>query len=143
MMIHDDAFPVLPGNSRMHTLKVPGVRSYRDLVAWQKAMKLVADVYRCTEFFPKAEMYGLTAQLRRAAVSVPSNIAEGQGRASTGEFRQFLGHARGSLLEVETQLQIARELEYLGAENCTLLLRQCSEVGKVLNGLMAALPRAR
>ena len=83
MMIHDDAFPVLPGNSRMHTLKVPGVRSYRDLVAWQKAMKLVADVYRCTEFFPKAEMYGLTAQLRRAAVSVPSNIAEGQGRAST------------------------------------------------------------
>jgi four helix bundle protein len=106
-------------------------------------MRLVTDVYRCTEFFPKAEMYGLTAQLRRAAVSVPSNIAEGQGRASTGEFRQFLGHARGSLLEVETQLQIARELEYLGAENCTLLLRQCSEVGKVLNGLIAALPRAR
>jgi four helix bundle protein len=83
-------------------------------------------------------MYGLTAQLRRAAVSVPSHIAEGQGRASTGEFRQFLGHARGSLLEVETQLQIARELDYLGAENCMLLLRQCSEVGKVPNGLIAA-----
>jgi four helix bundle protein len=92
----------------MHILKVSGVRSYRDLVAWQKAMRLVTDVYRCTESFPKAEVYGLTAQLRRAAISVPSSIAEGQGRASTGEFKQFLGHARGSLLEVETQLQIAR-----------------------------------
>jgi hypothetical protein len=82
-------------NLRMHILKVSGVRSYRDLMAWQKAMKLVADVYRHTESFPKSEVYGLTAQLRRAAISVPSNIAEGQGRASTGEFRQFLGHARG------------------------------------------------
>ena len=78
----------------MQILKVSGVRSYRDLVAWQKAMRLVTDVYRYTESFPKAEVYGLTAQLRRAAISVPSNIAEGQGRASTGEFKQFLGQAR-------------------------------------------------
>ena len=82
--------------------KVSVVRSYRDLVAWQKAMALVTNVYRYTEPFPKAEIYGLASQLRRAAVSIPSNIAEGQGRASTGEFKQFLGHARGSLLEVET-----------------------------------------
>lgn len=120
-----------------------GVRSYRDLVAWQKAMTLVWDVYRCTRSFPQSEIYGLTAQLRRAAISVPSNIAEGQGRASTGEFKQFLGHARGSLLEIETQLLIARELNYVQPEGCAVLLEECSEVGKVLNGLVASLPRNR
>jgi len=126
----------------MSLIKTSGVRSYRDLVAWQKAIALVTDVYRCTKSFPKEEIYGLSAQLRRAAVSIPSNIAEGQGRVSTGEFRQFLGHARGSLLEVETQLEIARSLKYLSAEDCTILLKECSEIGRVLNGLMAALPRA-
>ncbi len=95
------------------------VRSYRDLVAWQKSMALVTDVYRCTRGFPTSEIYGLTAQLRRAAVSVPSNIAEGQGRSSTGEFRQFLGHARGSLLEVETQILIAQNLGYIRPEIVT------------------------
>jgi hypothetical protein len=75
----------------MANAKVSFVRSYRDLVAWQKAMALVTNVYRYTESFPKAEIYGLSGQLRRAAVSIPSNIAEGQGRASTGEFKQFLG----------------------------------------------------
>lgn len=98
---------------------------------------------RQTELFPKTEIYGLTAQLPRAAVSVPSNIAEGQGRSSTGEFGQFLGHARGSLLEVETQLQIALNLEYLKSEHRANLLGECFEVGKVLNGLIAALPRNR
>ena len=110
-------------------------------LAWRKAMVLVADVYRHTQTFPKSELYGLTAQLRRAAVSVPSNIAEGQGRASTGEFKQFLGHARGSLLELETQLQIAKGLEYLSSEACAILLEECSEVGRILNGLLASLPR--
>jgi four helix bundle protein len=127
----------------MQILRMSGVRSYRDLVAWQKAMTLVRDVYRCTGSFPQSEVYGLTAQLRRAAISVPSNIAEGQGRASTGEFKQFLGHARGSLLEVETQLLIARELNYLHSEGCAVLLEECSEVGKILNGLIASLPRNR
>ena len=89
------------------------VRSYRDLVAWQKAMELVTDIYRSTQAFPDSERFGLTAHLRRAAVSVPSNVAEGQGRISTGEFKQFLGHARGSLLEVETQIVIAGNLGYL------------------------------
>jgi len=74
---------------------------------------------------------------------MPGNIAEGQGRASTGEFKQFLGHARGSLLEVETQLQIACSLEYLSSEHYGVLLRECSEVGRVLNGLLTALSRHR
>jgi four helix bundle protein len=94
----------------MQCPKMSPVRSYRDLVVWQKSMALVINVYRCTQAFPKAEKYGLAAQSRRAAVSVPSNIAEGQGRISTGEFKQFLGHARGSLLEIETQISIAQEL---------------------------------
>lgn len=133
----------LRDNSRMKTIGTSGIRSYRDLIAWQKAVMLVTDLYRYTESFPKAEMYGLTAQIRRAAVSVPSNIAEGQGRASTGEFKQFLCHARGSLLEVETQLQIAMNLEFLKFEDCTLLLQRCSEAGRVLNGLIGSLPRTR
>src|SRR6476660_1254780 len=77
------------------------VQSYRELIVWRKSMALVKDVYLCTQDFPKSELYGLTSQLRRAAVSVASNIAEGQGRFSRGEFKQFLGHARGSLLEIE------------------------------------------
>src|ERR1700758_1583568 len=89
------------------------VQSYRDLVVWKKSMALVLNVYRYTQAFPKIETYGLTSQLRRAAVSVPSKIAEGQARLSTGEFKQFLGNARGSLTEVETQILIARGLGYL------------------------------
>jgi four helix bundle protein len=88
------------------------VQSYRDLIAWQKAIELVTEIYRATQGFPDRERFGLTSQLRRAAVSVPSNVAEGQGRRSTGEFKQFLGHARGSLLEVETQIFIANNLGY-------------------------------
>ena len=94
----------------MPCMKMP-VQSYRDLVAWQKAMELVVSVYTCTQNFPKVETYGLISQMRRAAVSVPSNIAEGHARISTGEFRQFLGHALGSLVEIETQtlrLSLAR-----------------------------------
>ena len=102
------------------------VRSYRDLVAWRKSMELVVEVYRCTEAFPRIEIYGLVSQLRRAAVSVPSNIAEGQARVSTGEFRQFLGQARGSLMEVETQILISQSLRYLEPEQSRDLLRRKS-----------------
>ena len=80
------------------------IRSHRDLIAWQKAMVLVEDVYRITAVFPKEEIYGLTSQIKRAAVSIPANIAEGQGRRSKREFQQFLGNARGSLLELDTHL---------------------------------------
>src|SRR5579862_4098007 len=111
--------------------KMSVVRSYRDLVVWRKAMALVTDVYRCTQSFPKAETYGLSAQLRRAAISVPSNIAEGQGRASTGEFKQFLAHARGSLLEVETQILIAQNLEYIQTEHGEHLLQASAEIGRI------------
>lgn len=117
------------------------VQSYRDLIVWQKSMALVLSVYRCTQKFPKMETYSLTSQLRRAAVSIPSNIAEGQGRLSTGEFRQFLGNARGSLKEVETQIMIARDLDYLEELQAELLLNDAVEVGRILNGLLASLSK--
>jgi four helix bundle protein len=105
-------------------------------------MALVTAVYTCTREFPKSELYGLAAQLRRAAVSVPSNIAEGQGRLSTGEFKQFLGYARGSLLEVETQILIAVSLGYLRPEESEQLLQLSAEVGRILHGLLSALPHS-
>jgi four helix bundle protein len=88
-------------------------RSYRELLVWQKAKALAVAVYRRTERFPRSEIYGLASQLRRAAVSIASNIAEGQGRLTPGEFCQFLGRARGSLLELDTQFAIATDLGYL------------------------------
>lgn len=118
------------------------VESYRDLIAWKKSMALVLAVYRHTQNFPKTETYGLISQLRRAAVSVPSNIAEGQARLSTGDFRHFLGNARGSLVEIETQLLIAQELGYLEVQDCDNLLQSTAEIGRILNGLIAALPKS-
>jgi four helix bundle protein len=114
-------------------------RSYKDLAAWQKAMDLVTATYRSTASFPKDEQFGLTSQLRRAAVSIPSNIAEGQGRLSEKEFRYFLGQARGSVMEVETQIQIAQNLGYIKAEQTKELLELCAEVGRILNGLLASI----
>ena len=87
--------------------------SFRDLRVWQEAMKLASATYRVTAEFPNHELYGLSQQMRRAAVSVPSNIAEGKGHYSDREFKHFLFHARGSLLELETQVLIAQQLEYL------------------------------
>jgi four helix bundle protein len=112
------------------------VQSYQDLVVWQKAMELVTEVYLSTASFPKDEIYGLTSQLRRAAVSIPANIAEGQGRLSPGEFCQFLGYARGSLLELETLIIVTRNLNYLEAKQGDQLLNRTAEVGKILNGLL-------
>lgn len=113
------------------------MKGHRDLMAWQMSKALVLDVYRVSKAFPREEVYGLTSQLRRAAVSVPSNIAEGHGRSSRREFHCFLGHARGSLLEVETQLEIARDLGYLESNDAEELLRKTKEIGRVLNGLRA------
>jgi four helix bundle protein len=110
--------------------------SYRNLIAWQKAKELALDIYRCTRRFPKDEIYGLTSQLRRAAISVPSNIAEGKGRHSRKEFAHFLYQARGSLLELETQLSIARDLEYLDALTFNNTLGKAEELGRILNGLV-------
>jgi four helix bundle protein len=112
---------------------------YEDLIAWQKAKAFATEIYRATEPFPKAEIYSLTSQLRRAAVSVASNIAEGQGRLTKGEFSHFLGQARGSLFEVETQLSIAVDLHYLTQDDFKKLKEQSSEVRKVLNGLIESI----
>ncbi len=113
--------------------------SYRDLVAWQKSIRWVAEIYRVTKKFPQDERFGLTSQLRRAAVSVPSNIAEGQARLSAADFRRFLGQARGSLVEVETQLEIAKELAYLDQSTASVLNQQTSEVARILNGLLTSI----
>jgi four helix bundle protein len=106
-------------------------------------MDLEERIYRLTNTFPDREIYGLTKQIRRAAVSVPSNIAEGQGRQSRGEFRQFLGTARGSLLEVETQLLIADRLGYVEAKEGQSALALLQEVARILNGLMHSVTENR
>ncbi|MBL8792363.1 MAG: four helix bundle protein [Planctomycetia bacterium] len=113
------------------------MKHYKDLLVWQKAIALVAQVYVVTRAFPREERYGLTSQIRRAAVSIPSNIAEGQARLTPGEFRQFLGIAKGSLAELDTQLIIAEKLGYLTTP-CPLF-EQLAEVGRMLSGLLSSL----
>ncbi len=119
------------------------MQSYRELIAWQQSMVLVSEVYRLTKRFPREEIYGLASQLRRSAVSVPSNIAEGQGRATRGEFVQFLCNARGSLFEMETQLIIAAELGYFGEPERMLLTQQLTRVAQLLNALITSLRPSR
>jgi len=116
---------------------------YQDLIAWQKAIAFVKRVYVVTSELPQEEMFGLKSQMRRSAVSVASNIAEGQGRTTAGEFYQFLGHARASLYELETQMVIAAELGYVSAEQCDSSLREAGELGRILNGLMSSVKPAR
>jgi four helix bundle protein len=113
--------------------------SFRDLKAWQKAIELVLDIYRSTRGFPKDEMYGLTAQLRRAAVSVPSNIAEGKGRSTDRDFCLFLHHARGSLFEIETQLMVAQQLGYIPEAEAKKLIDEAGEVARILSGLIKSI----
>jgi four helix bundle protein len=115
------------------------IRSHRDLIVWQKAMNLVEAVYSATASFPKEERYALTSQIRRAVVSVPSNIAEGQGRRMAKEYLYFLAYARGSLLELDTQLEIALRLRYLTKEKYSDLHTQLDEVARILNGLMRSI----
>jgi four helix bundle protein len=110
--------------------------TFEDLRAWQCAMSLALEIYQATNNFPKHEIYGLSSQLRRAAVSVPSNIAEGKGRKSDKELCQFLNHARGSVCEVQTQLMLARQIGYLDESQSHRLLSEAAEVGRLLNGLI-------
>ncbi len=119
------------------------VKSHQDLIAWQKAISLVTEVYTMTARFPGHEIYGLTSQLRRASVSIPSNIAEGHGRATSGEFNQFLCQARGSLCEVQTQIVIARRLAYVTHEQEQLLIAKTNELGRVLSGLITSIQRKK
>ena len=117
-------------------MAVAEIKSFRDLKVWQRSMEMAVAVYRLTQEFPREEIYGLTSQMRRAAVSVPSNIAECHGRRGTNEYRQFLGIARGSNFELQTQLEIARAL---GKGNQKLLDETeglSHEVGKMIFGIL-------
>jgi len=112
---------------------------FKNLIAWQKAMDLVDEVYEVTKTFPREEMFGLTSQLQRAAVSVASNIAEGQARFSTPDFRRFLRMARGSLAEVQTQLLVAERRRYLTSPKCRALEEHIEELARIINGLLRSL----
>lgn len=115
--------------------------SYHDLIVWQKVIDFVVDTYRLTGKFPRTELYGLMAQLQRAVVSIPSNIAEGAGRLHTREFIHHAGIARGSLFEAETQIIVAQRLGYVSEEEIKPLLVMVGELGGMLHGLIVSLER--
>ena len=118
---------------------VEKISSYNDLIVWQKSVSLVTEIYKATSTFPREETFGLTSQLRKSAVSIPSNIAEGQGRATKGEFVQFLANARGSLFELKTQVHIAGALGFLTSQCADQLTQGADKVGRLLNGLIRSL----
>jgi four helix bundle protein len=120
---------------------VTAVKSYRDLLVWQEAMVLAAQVYTLSEQLPDREKYELARQLRRAAVSIPSNIAEGYARDSAGSYANFLKIARGSLREIETQVLLAERLRLIGEELGSGVLDQCDKVGRLLHGLLQSIER--
>ena len=113
--------------------------NYRDLRVWNTAISLALEVYRITEHFPHAERFGLTSQLRRAAVSVPSNIAEGHARTTRGEYKHFLSTARGSVVEVEVQLTLAEQLGYVQSHALTKALDNCDAISRMITKLKRAL----
>ncbi len=122
-------------------MRAKTVRSYKDLEVWQTAMALVTEIYKLTKKFPREELYGLTSQIRRSAVSVPSNIAEGHAKRTTKDFIKFANIAYGSVAEVETQLMIAENLGYATHGEVASLLEDFSATGRMLNGLIAGLER--
>jgi len=111
-------------------------KSYRDLIAWQKAMDLVEIIYGITSSFPVEERYGLISQMRRCAVSIASNIAEGHGRLTTRDWQHFLSQARGSAHELETQLMLSRRLKFGDSTRIDRALEDTEEVGRIINGLL-------
>lgn len=113
--------------------------NFKDLLVWQKSINFVTQIYRATDHFPRHEMYGLTSQIRRAAVSIPPNIAEGNSRRSIPDYLQFLKITRGSCAEVETQLIIAKNLNFISEENYLILNLNIIEITKMLNGLIKSL----
>jgi four helix bundle protein len=112
------------------------MRPHQKLEAWSKAIELVTDVYRGSEHFPREERYGLTSQIRRAAVSIPANLAEGAGRRSAKEFAYFLSNSQGSASELETELIIANRLGYLDEATFAKLISQLERIGRLITGLM-------
>lgn len=117
-------------------------RHYRDLLVWQKAMELTKPLYKVTESLPKREIFGLQSQMRRAAVSIPSNIAEGHGRLNDGHFRQFLALPRGSIFELQTQLEIAGSQSLLAEKEVKELMNLSEEIARMINGLLATLNKS-
>ncbi len=115
------------------------IQSFRDLQAWQRSIQMSVSVYRLAKGFPREEMYGMTSQMRRSAVSVASNIAEGHGRQSTGEYRQFLCMARGSNFELQTQLEIARAFQFSDPKMVQEAEGLSFEVGKMISGILNAI----
>jgi four helix bundle protein len=115
--------------------------SFKDLIAWQKAMTLVKAVYLLTAGWPAEERFGLTSQVRRAAVSIPSNIAEGFGRTGSREFRRGLSLAHGSLCELETQILVAADLEFSRSSETAAVVAQAAEVGRIIRGLLRSLDK--
>ena len=116
------------------------VKTYRDLLVWQRGMDLVVETYKLTRGFPKEELYGLTSQVRRSALSIPSDIAEGQGRGVGAEFAHHLRISQGSLQELETQLRLAERLQYVSAAELKPVLATAAEVGRLNRGLQKSLP---
>ena len=115
------------------------VRNYRDLFVWQKSMRFVTDVYQLTDNFPSKEMYGITSQLRRASVSIPSNIAEGYGRNSIAEYKRFSQIALGSLYEVQTLLEVSFNLRYTSQELFSIMFESTRELERMLSALIRKL----
>ncbi|PYO77725.1 MAG: four helix bundle protein [Gemmatimonadetes bacterium] len=120
-------------------MAIQAVRSYRDLIVWNTAVELTLEVYRITESFPQSERFGLTSQLRRAAVSIASNIAEGHARSTRGEYRNFLSVARGSTIEVEVQLFLAEQIGYVQAPTLIKARSHCDSISRMISGLKRAL----
>lgn len=117
------------------------MKSYKDLIVWQKSMSLVNEIYTITKQFPEEEKFSLVSQMRRSAVSIPSNIAEGYGRGSKTEYARFVKIARGSMYELDTQMEIAKSQTFLTQANYKSILMRLDEIGRMLNGLVTALSK--
>ncbi|MBK9509346.1 MAG: four helix bundle protein [Cytophagaceae bacterium] len=113
------------------------MKSYRELLIWQKSILVVTNIYKLTRDFPKEELFGITSQMRRCAISIPSNIVEGFGRKSQGDFKRFLNISLGSIYELQTQIEISQNLEYLNTENYKYLMESCVELEKMMNSLVS------
>ena len=116
-----------------------GIKNYKDLIVWQKSMDLAVIIYNEVKLLPREEVYSLSDQIRRAVISIPSNIAEGQQRNAPGDFRRFLSIAKGSLGELETQIILCEKLGYFKEDKTEFILDKCTEIGKMLNGLINSL----
>ncbi|MHB1295983.1 MAG: four helix bundle protein [Anaerolineae bacterium] len=132
----------MTGDERTAALPVLEIETHKDLVVWQKAMDLVVEIYHVTGAFPREELYGLVSQMRRAAVSIPSNIAEGAARPGTAEYQRFAAIALGSAAELETQMLLAQRLAFIRPERSDILLRQLNAIRRMLCALIAQLKRS-